>query len=81
MRVRTQIVRWLGCLVRLDEAEDKINLSYFTISEFLTTSSEEVLSFTAREYMVSFEDASHVLNTCLKFLMHDNFRHMKLSTV
>ena len=76
-----QILCWMGCLVRYDKTNDTMDLSHFTVAEFLTVDPEEVRNSTARNYTVSLNDRTYILNTCLTFLMHNNFRPIKLSTM
>lgn len=71
-----QILGWLGCLVRrrLDDEEEMIELSHFTIKEFLRMEPESISSAAVRKYLVQGEDYNYLVQVCLTHLMHDIFR-------
>lgn len=76
---KQQILGWLGCLVRRTKHEEMIELSHFTIKEFLRMDPEKVSSAVARKYLVQSEDYNYLLQVCLNYLMHDDFRSMPCS--
>lgn len=76
-----QILGWLGCLVRTSKSRDLIELSHFTIKEFLTTDPENVSSTIAQRYLIKPEDINYLLEVCLICLMHDDFRSTKCSNL
>ncbi|KAG7008155.1 transcriptional activator ptaB [Physcia stellaris] len=72
------IVQWLGCLVRLEVDFDAdgakiIQLSHFTIKEFLVMSPENVSSSIARKYLVTSHDHNYIDHVCLSYVMHRQF--------
>ena len=72
------IVQWLGCLVRLEVGSDAdgakiVQLSHFTIKEFLVLSPEKISSSTARKYLVVSHDYNYIDHICLKYVMHSRF--------
>ena len=69
---RDNILRWLGCLLRVDR-DDRPTLSHFTMKEFLTDDTELVSSsHIARQYMVGPEYERHLVNVCLNYAMHSH---------
>lgn len=72
-----QILGWLGCLVRSSKSLDMIDLSHFTIKEFLKMDPEKVPSRIAREYLVKPADQNYLLKVYLNYLMHDDFKSIK----
>ena len=74
-----QILGWLGCLVRKSKSADTIELSHFTIEEFLRMDPENVSSAVARKYLVQHNDHNYLLQVCLTHLMNEDFRSMKCS--
>lgn len=71
------IFQWLGCLVRLevDSHADGVNiqLSHFTIKEFLVMSPEKISSSIARRYLVASQDHNYIDHVFLKYVMHSRF--------
>ena len=72
-----QILGWLGCLVRSSKSLDIIDLSHFTIKEFLKMDPEKVPSRIARGYLVKPADQNYLLKVYLNYLMHDDFKGIK----
>ncbi|KAL8913122.1 MAG: hypothetical protein Q9171_002016 [Xanthocarpia ochracea] len=56
-----QVLRWLGCLVRYDQEGVTIQLSHFTINEFLSMDPQTVSSPIARRFLVGREDKGSAL--------------------
>ena len=81
MPTEQQILGWLGCLVRRSTSTGLIELSHFTIKEFLSMASEEVSSVVACKYLVKREDYNYLVKVCLLYLMHDDFQSMTCSNV
>lgn len=75
-----QIQRWLGCLVRETYMDTEIELSHFTVKEFLVLRPEEVISPVARRYLVDSNDQTFFADVCMTYLMHDHFRDIQYST-
>jgi hypothetical protein len=75
-----QILGWLGCLGRRTKSLDIIELSHFTVKEFLGMDPEKVSSAVARKYLVRPEDGNYLLKVCLTYLMHDDFSSTTWST-
>lgn len=75
-----QILGWLGCLVRKSKSEETIELSHFTIKEFLKMDPGTIASAVARKYLVQLDDYNHLVKVCLTHLMHAaDFTSMKWS--
>lgn len=74
-----QILGWLGCLIRKSKYADIIELSHFTIKEFLRTDPENVFSAVARKYLVQPEDYNYLLKGCLIHVMQAEFSSMTCS--
>lgn len=81
MPTEQQVLGWLGCLVRRSKDQDEIELSHFTIKEFLRMDPENVSSTVARKYLVKPEDHNYLLKVCLHYLMHDDFKSTTCSGV
>lgn len=69
-----QIMRWLGCMIRVDQHKDTVDLSHFTVREFLTMSAERVAHSVAQRYLVNPKDEEYIANVCLTYSMHSHFR-------
>ena len=83
------IERWLGCLIRLDgpfkvgsQSQRTIQLSHFTVKEFLFMNPQSISSSLAREYLVDRhgKDKGYIGRVCLTYLMHNQFRDVSLTT-
>lgn len=75
-----QILGWLGCLVRRSNSQDVVELSHFTIKEFLRMDPENASSSVAQKYLVKPKDRNYLLKVCLIQLMHDDFKNITCST-
>ena len=75
-----QISRWLGCMIRVDQNDDTVHLSHFTVREFLTMSAERVPHSVAQKYLVSPKDEEYIANVCLIYSMHRHFEDAILLT-
>ncbi|KAL8856307.1 MAG: hypothetical protein Q9178_007071 [Gyalolechia marmorata] len=75
-----QVLRWLGCLVRYDQETATIQLSHFTIHEFLSIDPQTVSSLIARRFLVGLEDKGYVVNICLTYLLHSHFEDTVCTT-
>ena len=69
-----QILRWLGCMIRVDQHKDTVDLSHFTIREFLTMDAELITDSVARKYLVNPNDERYIANVCLTYSMHSHFK-------
>ena len=67
-------------MVREIEWDAGIELSHFTVKEFLVLKPEEVNSPVARKYLVDSNDQAFLVEACMTCLMHDQFRDIKCST-
>lgn len=63
-----QILRWLGCLVRVES--NRISPSHFTVMEFLTLDPGDIESAVARQYLVRPGHKSYIVNVCLRTVMN-----------
>lgn len=72
-----QVHRWLGCLIRM--TEDGIELSHFTVREFLVQKSEVTSHSLAQKYLVDPQDCSYIVHVCMTYLMHSHFRDTQYS--
>ena len=81
MPTQQQILGWLGCLVRRSKTGDMIELSHFTVQEFLKMNPEDVSSAVARRYLVQTQDHNYLVQVCLTYLMHDQFSSIKWSKI
>lgn len=70
---KDQILRWLGCLVRVDHQMNELQFSHFSIKEFLRMDASTLSMSVARNYLVLPEDRSYLINTCLTYIMHSYF--------
>ena len=77
---KDQILRWLGCLVRVDQQTNELRFSHFSINEFLRMDASTVSVSVARNYLVLPEDRFYVINTCLTYIMHGYFDNFSCST-
>lgn len=75
-----QILRWLGCLARFDELKKTIQLSHFTVEEFLSLHPQTVSSPIARQFLVDLEDEEYIVNVSLTYLLHNHFERTKCTT-
>ena len=75
-----QVLRWLGCLVRYDQEWLTIQLSHFTIHEFLCMDPQTVSSPIARRFLVGLEDKGYLINICLTYLLHSHFEDTVFTT-
>ena len=75
-----QILGWLGCLVRKQKVSNIVELSHFTVKEFLMMNAEDVSSCAARQYLVNDKDGFYALDVSLTYLVHDQFKDTALST-
>ena len=70
---KDQILRWLGCLVRVDQQTNGLRFSHFSIKEFLRMDASTLPVSVARNYLVLPEDRFYLINTCLTYIMHSYF--------
>ena len=77
-----QVHHWLGCLIRITESwnESCIELSHFTVKEFLTMSRDKVSSPDVQEYLVDCSNCTEFADDCMTYLTHSHFRNIELST-
>ena len=73
-----QILGWLGCLVR--KVSNTLELSHFTVKEFLMMDAKDVSSCAARKYLINDKDESYVLDVSLTLMIHDQFKATTLNT-
>ncbi|KAL8677598.1 MAG: hypothetical protein Q9186_005981 [Xanthomendoza sp. 1 TL-2023] len=71
---KDQVIRWLGCLGRLDNEWNELKLSHFTVREFLWKETRTICSPALQEYFVVPEDRMYLLEVCLICVSHDQFR-------
>ncbi|KAL8835310.1 MAG: hypothetical protein Q9170_003365 [Blastenia crenularia] len=74
------VLRWLGCLVRFDLAGRILQLSHYTIKEFLSMDPQAVSSSIACQYLVDSKDNTYLHNTFLKTLLNSHFKGIKCTT-
>ena len=74
-----QLFSWLGCLIRSDGKV--IDLSHFTVKEFLQMRPENVSSSIARKFIVRQNDLNYLLKTCLTCVMHRDFAQQRRSSI
>jgi hypothetical protein len=75
------VLRWLGCLVRLRNTKDGktcLQLSHFTVQEFLKADPKNVSSAVARSYLVRETDKKYLDDVCFAFVSHPAFGHLYL---
>ena len=77
---KEQVLCWLGCLVRYDQERATIQLSHFTIQEFLSMDPQTVSSLIARRFLVGLEDKGYVVNIYLTYLLHSHFEDTVCTT-
>lgn len=70
------IARWLGCLVRI-HLSGYIELSHFSIREFLCSPEETVDSEVARQYLVTKARRESLAATCVSYLALNDFSETK----
>ena len=79
-----QLHHWLGCLIRLGVTESdkkpRIELSHFTVKEFLTMSSDKVSRPDVQQYLVDPSDWTCLADDCMTYLTHCRFRNIDFST-
>ncbi|KAL8993464.1 MAG: hypothetical protein Q9169_006320 [Polycauliona sp. 2 TL-2023] len=80
MPSREQIIRWLGCLITFDSSSDRIQISHFSIEEYLRIDSEQLDNSVARQYLVHPADRSYEASVVLICLIHDRFKDIKCTT-
>ncbi|KAL8663476.1 MAG: hypothetical protein Q9168_008085 [Polycauliona sp. 1 TL-2023] len=56
---REQMVRWLGCLIRYTSSVDNIELSHFSVYEYLAIDPAKLDNLVARRYLVDPDDYSY----------------------
>ena len=71
-----QIRQWCGCLIR--DTGRKIELSHFTVIEFLTLNADSIPSWRVHKYLITPGDEECV-TSCLRCMTHEHFRHTTLS--
>lgn len=77
---KDQILRWLGCLVRVDQQTNELRFSHFSIREFLRMDASTLSFSVARNYLVLPEDRYYLINTCLTYIMHTFFDNVSCTT-
>ena len=75
-----QILRWLGCMIHIDQHTDTVYLSHFTVKEFLTMSAKRVAHPVAQRYLVNPRDEEYIANVCLTYSMHSHFKDVILTS-
>ena len=77
-----RIQHWLGCLIWVTERHDEIiiELSHFTVREFLTVSSDNVSSPVVHQYLVDRLNDAYYADVCMIYLTHSHFRNIEFST-
>lgn len=71
-----QLRRWCGCLVR--DTGRIIELSHFTVKEFLKLNADSVPDYRVRKYLVAPGDGE-CITLCLRYMNHEHFRQIRLS--
>lgn len=70
---------WCSSLVRLDKNTHRLELSHFTVEEFLLEKREKIPSEIARQYLVDPSvDMAYLAKTCLLYLSLINFDQTRL---
>ena len=77
---KDQILRWLGCLVRVDQQTNELRFSHFSIKEFLRMDARTVSNSVARDYLVLPADRLYLINTCLAYVMHSHFNNVSYTS-
>lgn len=78
---KEQVLRWMGCLVRWDQADDTVHLSHFTIKEFLSKEPESISSPIAQKFLVDAGEAErweYIARVCLTYISHRHFECIKV---
>ncbi|KAL8735775.1 MAG: hypothetical protein Q9166_000639 [cf. Caloplaca sp. 2 TL-2023] len=76
---KDQVLRWLGCLGRMNKRND-LQLSHFTVKEFLRTDSGKIPNPTVRKYLFSPEDEGYLVDICLTYVLHNQFQSISYRT-
>ena len=78
-----QLHHWLGCLVRITKSGNKswIELSHFTVKEFLTMNRDNVSRLEVQQYLVDRSHWTYLADDCMTYLTHSHFRNTELSTL
>ncbi|KAL8673532.1 MAG: hypothetical protein Q9168_002059 [Polycauliona sp. 1 TL-2023] len=69
-----QVMRWLGCLGRLTKDSNRLELSHFTVKEFLQKNTTIIGSPEIQKFLVVPEDTYYLLEICLICVLHERFR-------
>lgn len=77
---KDQILRWLGCLVRVDHDTNELQFAHFSVEEFLRMDPGALSHSVARNYLVHPEDKIYLLNTCLTYVMHSHFNNVSCTS-
>ena len=74
-----QLHHWLGCLIRVTEPRSGscIELSHFTVKEFLSMSRDKVSNPDVQQYLVDCSDWTCLADDCMTYLTHSHFRDME----
>ncbi|KAL8847275.1 MAG: hypothetical protein Q9221_007674 [Calogaya cf. arnoldii] len=73
---KERVLRWLGCLVRVNYQTNSVQFSHFSLEEFLLMNPETLSEFVARHYMVRPEDKYYLVKTCLEYILHSRFKNV-----
>ena len=77
-----ELHHWLGCLIRITELSNgsRIELSHFTVKEFLAMSRAEICSPNVLQYLVDYSNCTSSADDCMTYLTHSHFRNIEAST-
>ncbi|KAL8755199.1 MAG: hypothetical protein Q9199_003807 [Rusavskia elegans] len=77
---KDQILRWLGCLVRVNHDTNELRFAHFSVEEFLRMDAGALSNSVARNYLVHPEDKIYLINTCLTYVMHSHFNNISCTS-
>ena len=71
------VFRWLGCLIRKSENNNRMRFSHFTVREFLTMDPKEISSSSIHKYVSKSTNFDFFI-ICFRCLTHDHFKNTVL---
>lgn len=77
---KDQILRWLGCLVRVNHDTNELQFAHFSVEEFLRMDAGTLSHSVARNYLVHPEDKIYLIKTCLTYVIHSHFNNISCTS-
>ncbi|KAI4251363.1 MAG: hypothetical protein L6R42_008412, partial [Xanthoria sp. 1 TBL-2021] len=77
---KDQILRWLGCLVRVNHDTNELQFAHFSVEEFLRMDAGALPHSVTRNYLVHPEDKIYLINSCLTYVMHSHFKNVSCTS-